>query len=294
MRRGCAPSAAGRRSNRGHRWVFSVSRCAHASISASPRLVALSLGIAVFGVQQLSGIGNNVGKMNALAGNTERVLKLTRDLEANRRAETRYLMDAQESSMKDAKQSASAANALLDEAARATLSEERRKIDPGVQDTLRAHGEKLDQFSQLTAAWVAERAKLFTGGDALTAAAGRSLEAARATQRNGDGRNRSKCRSRSTSGARGELAVHGHRGQGRNSDIQDQFRTRRRCDLRSGSDRQAEGRPTGGAGRRRWPPTRQVSTLTQRPSWPRACFTMSRCGRRYCPCSSGSTQVQPR
>ena len=37
-------------------------------------LVVLSLGIAIFGVMQLSGVGSNVGTMNALAGNTDRVL----------------------------------------------------------------------------------------------------------------------------------------------------------------------------------------------------------------------------
>ena len=59
-------------------------------------LVALSLGLVGFGVYQLSGIGVQVGKMDALAGNTQRVLLATRELEAIRRAETRYLLDAAE------------------------------------------------------------------------------------------------------------------------------------------------------------------------------------------------------
>ena len=49
-----------------------------------------------------------------------------------------------------------------------------------VQDTLRAHLTYLDQFGQLSTTWVAERAKLFTGGDALTAATAQLVAAARA------------------------------------------------------------------------------------------------------------------
>ena len=53
-------------------------------------LVVLSLGIAAFGVYQLSGVSTNVGKMDLLATSTQRVLTITRQLEAIRRAETRH------------------------------------------------------------------------------------------------------------------------------------------------------------------------------------------------------------
>ena len=144
-------------------------------------LVVLSLGIAAFGVYQLSGVGPNVGTMDVLAANTQRLLTITRQLEAMRRAETRYLIDAPEASMKEARDSASTANALLTDAIKIGLSEERLKAYHAVQDTLRAHLTNLDQFGQLSTTWVAERAKLFTGGDALTAATDKLVAAARAT-----------------------------------------------------------------------------------------------------------------
>ncbi len=142
-------------------------------------LVVLSIGIAILGVMQLSGVGLNVGKMDALAGNTRRVLSVAHQLEAMRRAETRYLFEAPEASLKETRTNAGAADKLLTEAATATLSEERRKAYRAVQDTLRTHIANLDKFVGLGATWTSERAKLFTGGDALTANTNHVIEAAR-------------------------------------------------------------------------------------------------------------------
>ncbi len=144
-------------------------------------LVALGVGIAIFGVMRLSGVDLNVGKMDALAGNTNRVLTVTRQLEAMRRAETRYMFEAHEDSMKDTRTNASAADKLLTDAAAATLSEERRQKYNGVRDALRAHLANLDKFAALSATWTSERAKLFTGGDTLTANANHLVDAAHAT-----------------------------------------------------------------------------------------------------------------
>ena len=144
-------------------------------------LVVLSLGIAAFGVYQLSGVSTNVGKMDLLATSTQRVLTITRQLEAIRRAETRYLVDATEASMKDARDNASTADALLTDAVKIVLTDERRKAYHAVQDTLRAHLTNFDHFGQLSTTWVAERARLFAGGDALTAATDKLVAAARAS-----------------------------------------------------------------------------------------------------------------
>jgi methyl-accepting chemotaxis protein len=144
-------------------------------------LIVLSLGIAAIGARQFAQVGSNVGRMDSLAENAHRVLMITRQLEGIRRAETRYLIDGQESSMKDARDYASRADALLTDAAKASLSEERLKTYRAVQDSLRAELNDLDQVAKLTATWVAERAKLFSGGDALTAATNKLLERAQAS-----------------------------------------------------------------------------------------------------------------
>jgi methyl-accepting chemotaxis protein len=143
-------------------------------------LVALSLGIAIFGVFQFGGVGTDVGKMDVLAANTQRVLTAARGLEVMRRAETRYLIDAPEASMKDAMDNASQTGLLLGEAAKIAISEERRKVFTSVQDGLRAHLSNVDKFRDLSTTWVAERTKLFSGGDALTSATDKLVAAARA------------------------------------------------------------------------------------------------------------------
>lgn len=63
-------------------------------------LVVLSLGIAGFGVMQISGIGTNVAAMDRLASVTQRVLNTARNLEAIRRAETRFLFEASDVSIR--------------------------------------------------------------------------------------------------------------------------------------------------------------------------------------------------
>jgi len=56
--------------------------------------IVLGLCLAVFGVYELGEVHTEVTKMDVLAGNTQRVLTVTRDLEAIRRAQTRYSVDA--------------------------------------------------------------------------------------------------------------------------------------------------------------------------------------------------------
>ncbi len=83
--------------------------------------------------------------------------------------------------MKDARDNASQADRLLTNAIKTVLSEERRKTYTAVQATLHELTANLDPFAQASAAWVAARAKLFAGGDALTAATDKLTAAARAS-----------------------------------------------------------------------------------------------------------------
>jgi hypothetical protein len=143
-------------------------------------LIALGVGIAAFGTVQFSAVGVSVGKMDALAANSNRVLAVTRNLEAIRRAETRYLLDGDDSALKDVRDNTGQAQTSLTAATQATLSEERRRTYGAVQETLRAHDLTVNQFAQLGATSLAEKARLFTGGDALAAAARHLVESARA------------------------------------------------------------------------------------------------------------------
>jgi len=109
------------------------------------------------------------------------VVEATRRLEAIRRAETRIRLDADPSAFTDTKDSIALVNGLLTDAGKATLSEERRRTYKEVQDILQTHGEAFDRFSQFTRTVTERRAGLFSGGDQLTAASNRLVDAAVAT-----------------------------------------------------------------------------------------------------------------
>jgi len=143
-------------------------------------LIVLSLALAAFGVYQLSNVGDEANKMSALAGNVSRVLDATRHLEEMRRAETRAQLDGSEEQLKDAKDNAATVDGLLAAAGQATLSEDRRRMYEAVRATLRTHNEDLVRFTQLIQTSKDRRAVLFTGGDALTAASDRVVDAAKA------------------------------------------------------------------------------------------------------------------
>ena len=141
-------------------------------------LVALALGLAGFGAFGLSSVSGEIGKVQAIAGNSWRVLETVDALEILRRAGLRFQMDADDGALKDLSAAEKRAETLLTEAAANTISEARRKMYNGVAEMLRPTVAKLDQLVQLTKTAAAERAKLFTGGDVMTAAATRMTEAA--------------------------------------------------------------------------------------------------------------------
>jgi methyl-accepting chemotaxis protein len=143
-------------------------------------LVAFGLGMAGFGMLGLSSVTESVGKMEAIADNLVRVQEVSQQLETIRRASNRYRIDADPASLADMKKAEARAGELLAEAAKATLSEQRRKLYNGIGDTLRAAIADREAFTLAYETGFAERAKLFTGGDALTAATARLVAASQA------------------------------------------------------------------------------------------------------------------
>jgi methyl-accepting chemotaxis protein len=141
-------------------------------------IVTLGLAIAMFGVAQLSSVTKQVHTMDALSGNVGRVAGVTADLEAIRRAEARYRLDADEAALTELKDREGQIRTSLTENARVTLSEDRRRTYNSVLDQLRTHNETVDQYVPAVKVAAAERVKLFAGGDELTAATNRLLEAA--------------------------------------------------------------------------------------------------------------------
>jgi hypothetical protein len=89
-------------------------------------LVMFVLALAVFAVWKMTAIQSEVGKMTALSGNTVRVMEVSTNLQAIRRAILRYNFDADETSFRESAERESKTIQLLQDAAKATLSEERR------------------------------------------------------------------------------------------------------------------------------------------------------------------------
>ena len=147
-------------------------------------LIALSLIVVGFGVYQLSNVGGVTQTMNRLSTNAWRALETAHALEAMRRAETRMQIDGTQ--LTDATDNAAAARQRLTDLAQLATTAERRLGYTKVLDVLRVHtDESLKRFSQLIKTVGDERAALFPGGDALTAATTHLVEAARATHDTG-------------------------------------------------------------------------------------------------------------
>jgi methyl-accepting chemotaxis protein len=143
-------------------------------------LVAFGLGMAGFGMSGLSNVAESVGKMEAISANLDRIQEVSQRLETIRRASNRYRIDADPASLADMKAAEARAAELLTAAIRIVLSEQRRKLYNGMGDTLRTAIAEREAFTRDYEAGFAERAKLFTGGDVLTAATGRLVAASHA------------------------------------------------------------------------------------------------------------------
>jgi methyl-accepting chemotaxis protein len=139
-------------------------------------LVLIGLALAGVATWQLSGIKAEVQRLSSLNDNTSRALEVVNQMEVIRRANLRYTVDANEDAMKEAAAAESSTIDLLKAAADATLSEERRVVYNALKssvDTLRA---KRDILMSLGRQIQADRSKLFTGGDELTAATEKLLQ----------------------------------------------------------------------------------------------------------------------
>jgi methyl-accepting chemotaxis protein len=144
-------------------------------------LVLLGLALAVFGCWQLSSIKDGVHRMTKLSDGMVRVLQIGRAIETIHRAAIVYTAAGNEESLRDASNAAAKAAELLQAAAQATASSERRRAYNDLQTSLNEFQRKREALVQSTQAINTERSKLFTGGDQLTSATAKLVEAARAS-----------------------------------------------------------------------------------------------------------------
>lgn len=143
-------------------------------------LIVFGLGVAGFGMLGLSNVTGSISNMDAISGNLVRVQSVGRQLEVIGRAANRFRIDADPKALTDMTTAQATAAQLLVASANATLSEDRRRLYNGIGETLRAATADSDAFIHSYQAGFAGRAKLFTGGDNLTATTGRLVAASQA------------------------------------------------------------------------------------------------------------------
>jgi len=144
-------------------------------------LVAMGLIMAVVAVWNLWAVQAQMTRLSTLSDNTARVQEISINLQALRRANLRYIYDANEPAFKEAAEREAATVELLRAAAQSTISEERLKIYNGMVGDIG----KMKALRERMGAAVNETTKgkaiLLTGGDQLTASTGKLVDAARET-----------------------------------------------------------------------------------------------------------------
>ena len=142
-------------------------------------LVLFGVALAGFAVWQLTAVSRQVNTMMALSDNTVRVLQISAHLQALRRATLRYVFDHDKASAAEAEKRTQQSIELLEAAANATLSEERRKTYHAIEETVKGLHEKRIELVAAVDKTVAGKAILFPVGDKLAADVNKVVEAAR-------------------------------------------------------------------------------------------------------------------
>ena len=130
-----------------------------------------------FGVMQMSRTGARVEHMTGAAGALVASLQSTADIEVIRRAENRARLDGDAAAFKEIGDAIQRTQTVLTRSMETAGSPELRAIYGTVRDQLQAHAATVAQFGESSRASLAARQRLFTGGDALTAATDRLLAA---------------------------------------------------------------------------------------------------------------------
>jgi methyl-accepting chemotaxis protein len=141
-------------------------------------LIALLLGIAAFGSYGLSVVGDEIDKMDAVEGNTNRLEELALRMEIVRRGLATYRVDPSADTLREVGDAGERAAKLLAQSAEFTLSEKRRALFNGLTVRLHALMDERGHFASLVDTGTSERIKLFVLGTTLRSAVTQLTEAA--------------------------------------------------------------------------------------------------------------------
>lgn len=142
-------------------------------------LVALSLGLALFTINEAINAEAQVTRLGMLSDNNTRALQIARELEALSRSMNAYKMSGDEAALQDNRDADNRASELLAQAETQSISQERRAIYHGVKDALDVYKTKLETLGGLVREAKLGRDRLFSIGEELTAATNAVIEVVR-------------------------------------------------------------------------------------------------------------------
>jgi methyl-accepting chemotaxis protein len=141
-------------------------------------LLLFCAGLAGFAVWQLSAIHGQVGSMTVQSKNTIRVGEIATELQAIRRGLLRYTFDQDEASFAEAEKRLTKTSDLLEEAAKTTMSEERRAAYKAATTEIAELKTKRLALGDAVKQMLAGRNLLFTDGDQMAADVQKFVDAA--------------------------------------------------------------------------------------------------------------------
>ena len=145
-------------------------------------LVLLGVAVAAFGVWQLVNVGGQTTRMVSVSENAARNLEVAKLIELQQRIGLRYRTNPSDDIANELRNAAKRTLELLATASKLTLSDERRLMYDQASAAISTYAGGFEKTVVLTNKIQTERAGLFTGGDNLTAATTKLVEAARATK----------------------------------------------------------------------------------------------------------------
>ncbi len=144
-------------------------------------LIVIGLFVAVFGVFELGNVGGQVDKLVQISGNVTRNLQVSGLAQEMWRTVLRFKGIGDERLIEEFNAATAKATDLLAAANKATVSEERHRIYTESSSLISVASNDVGKLVELVNGMKANRAKLFSGGDEVTAATSRLVDDAHKT-----------------------------------------------------------------------------------------------------------------
>ena len=145
-------------------------------------VILLGAGVAIYAVLQLAAVRTQVDRMQSLAANVQRVLDASQFLQAQRRAEFEYGVDADDTALQESRTAQGAALALLRDTAQDAASDDQRRALSAVSHSILDHQRTVESFVALSEQVKAENEKVLADSADVMYLMGQISDLAQATQ----------------------------------------------------------------------------------------------------------------